>query len=53
MPGAVIIRVLPIVEEILAEFVRIGVAVKESIAIITAEGEILRLGAQLGISLGG
>ncbi|MNM83803.1 hypothetical protein D3C81_958730 [compost metagenome] len=53
MPGAIIIGILPIVEEILAEFVRIRITVKEGIAIITAKGEILSFGAQLGISLGG
>ena len=52
VPRAVVVGILPEVEQILAELVGVGIAVEECVAIVAGQGEPLGFGAQVRVSLG-
>ena len=51
VPRAVVVGILPEVEQILAELVGVGIAVEECVAIVAGQGEPLGFGAQLRVGL--
>ncbi len=51
VPGSVVVDVLPEVEAVFAEFVGVGGAAEEGVAIVAGEGQILNFGIQLRFRL--
>ena len=51
MPGAVIIRVLPVVEQVLREHIVVMERLKERVAIVAGKVEHLRIGRKVRVLL--